>query len=76
MDEAHQIVSDCQDITQCLVGAASYIQERFARSKAINGQAQPLPPKPANIKRPVTKPVKVSGHHLASTDSHHKLASQ
>lgn len=76
MNEAFQIASDCQDIKQCLVGAANWVEERFSRSIAINGQAQPLPPKPTNVKRPVTKPIKASGHHLASTDSGRKLASQ
>jgi hypothetical protein len=76
MNEAFQIASDCQDIKQCLLGAANYIEERFARSIAINGQAQPLPPTPTNIKRPVTKPIKTSAQLAATDSARAKLASE
>lgn len=75
MNEAFQIASDCQDIKQCLLGATSWVEERFARSIAINGQAQPLPPKPTNVKRPVTKPIKTPPQLTASDSSRAKLAS-
>lgn len=75
MNEILQITSDCQDIKQCLLGAASFIEERFSRSIAINGKAQPIPPKPENVKRPVVKPIKTPAQ-LAATDSGRaKLAS-
>ena len=75
MNEAFQIASDCQDIKQCLLGAANYIEERFSRSIAINGQAQPLPPKPTNVKRPATKPIKTPAQLSGSDSSRAKLAS-
>lgn len=75
MNEIHQITSDCQDIKQCLLGAASFVEERFSRSIAINGQAQPLPPKPTNVKRPATKPIKNPAQLSSSDSSRAKLAS-
>lgn len=76
MNEAFQIASDCQDIKQCLLGATSFIEERFARSIAINEQAQPLPPKTSGIKRPVTKPIKASSQLAATDSARAKLASE
>ncbi len=76
MNEAFQIASDCHDIKQCLLGATSYIEERFARSIAINGQAQPLPPKTSHIKRPVNKPIKTPPQLAATDSSRAKLASE
>ena len=74
MSESFQITSDCQDIKQCLIGAASYIEERFSRSIAINGTITPVEPKPVKVKRPIRKP---SGSHASGTDSARaKLASQ
>ena len=75
MSESIQISTDCEDIKQCLLGAASYIEERFSRSIAINGQAQPLPPKPTNVKRPATKPIKTPAQLSGTDSSRAKLAS-